>query len=105
MTFWTSSDEEAGTEDLAAWLASIGADGHDGGWESPAEVGADPDLAAVPGSDDSAVSDSGLEAAAGTEGDAEATDGAPAPTAAPGYVSGFGDHDSFGDRGDQESAS
>src|SRR6201987_1101237 len=27
MTFWTSSDEEAGTEDLAAWLASIGAEG------------------------------------------------------------------------------
>jgi DNA-directed RNA polymerase subunit beta' len=30
MTFWTSSDEEAGTEDLAAWLASIGSEGTDG---------------------------------------------------------------------------
>jgi len=35
MTFWTSSDEEAGTEDLAAWLASIGSDG-EGGWDSGA---------------------------------------------------------------------
>jgi DNA-directed RNA polymerase subunit beta' len=34
MTFWTSSDDESGTEDLAAWLASIGADGTDGGWDS-----------------------------------------------------------------------
>jgi DNA-directed RNA polymerase subunit beta' len=34
MTFWTSSDDEAGTEDLAAWLASIGADGQEGGWEA-----------------------------------------------------------------------
>jgi hypothetical protein len=34
MTFWTSSDDEAGTEDLAAWLASIGADGADGGWDT-----------------------------------------------------------------------
>jgi DNA-directed RNA polymerase subunit beta' len=36
MTFWTSSDEEAGTEDLAAWLASIGSDGAEGGegWSS-----------------------------------------------------------------------
>ncbi len=30
MTFWTSSDDEAGTEDLAAWLASIGSEGTDG---------------------------------------------------------------------------
>jgi len=30
MTFWTS-DEEQGTEDLAAWLASIGSSGNDGG--------------------------------------------------------------------------
>jgi DNA-directed RNA polymerase subunit beta' len=34
MTFWTSSDEEAGTEDLAAWLASIGSDTTTPGWES-----------------------------------------------------------------------
>jgi hypothetical protein len=26
MTFWTSSEEETGTEDLAAWLASIGSE-------------------------------------------------------------------------------
>jgi DNA-directed RNA polymerase subunit beta' len=32
MTFWTSSDEEAGTEDLAAWLASIGSQGD--AWEA-----------------------------------------------------------------------
>jgi DNA-directed RNA polymerase subunit beta' len=32
MTFWTSSDDEAGTEDLAAWLASIGSQGD--AWES-----------------------------------------------------------------------
>jgi DNA-directed RNA polymerase subunit beta' len=40
MTFWTSSDEDSGTEDLAAWLASIGTDG-DGSWDagSAAEVG------------------------------------------------------------------
>ncbi|HUE61145.1 MAG TPA: DNA-directed RNA polymerase subunit beta', partial [Acidimicrobiales bacterium] len=30
MTFWTSGDDEAGTEDLAAWLASIGSEGTDG---------------------------------------------------------------------------
>ena len=36
MTFWTSSDDEAGTEDLAAWLASIGTDGQEGGWDSGA---------------------------------------------------------------------
>jgi DNA-directed RNA polymerase subunit beta' len=29
MTFW-SSEEETGTEDLAAWLASIGGEGADG---------------------------------------------------------------------------
>jgi DNA-directed RNA polymerase subunit beta' len=33
MTFWTSSDDEAGTEDLAAWLASIGSDG-EGSWDA-----------------------------------------------------------------------
>ena len=32
MTFWTSSDDEAGTEDLAAWLASIGSQGE--AWEA-----------------------------------------------------------------------
>ena len=31
MTFWSSGDDEAGTEDLAAWLASIGSEGSDGG--------------------------------------------------------------------------
>jgi DNA-directed RNA polymerase subunit beta' len=30
MTFWSSADDEAGTEDLAAWLASIGSDSPDG---------------------------------------------------------------------------
>jgi DNA-directed RNA polymerase subunit beta' len=30
LTFWTSSDDEAGTEDLAAWLASIGSDAGSG---------------------------------------------------------------------------
>jgi DNA-directed RNA polymerase subunit beta' len=30
MTFWSSSDDEAGTEDLAAWLASIGSSDGDG---------------------------------------------------------------------------
>ena len=30
MTFWSSGDDEAGTEDLAAWLASIGSEGADG---------------------------------------------------------------------------
>jgi DNA-directed RNA polymerase subunit beta' len=33
LTFWTSADDEAGTEDLAAWLASIGSDGNEGTWE------------------------------------------------------------------------
>ena len=33
MQFWSSSDEEAGTEDLAAWLASIGSEGKEGTWE------------------------------------------------------------------------
>ena len=39
MTFWTSGDDEAGTEDLAAWLASIGSEGTDGsqGWDAGAE--------------------------------------------------------------------
>ncbi len=32
MTFWTSSDDEPGTEDLAAWLASIGSQGD--AWEA-----------------------------------------------------------------------
>ena len=36
MTFWTSSDDEAGTEDLAAWLASIGSDGPDSWTDEPA---------------------------------------------------------------------
>ena len=37
MTFWTSSDDEAGTEDLAAWLASIGSQGD--AWESECHRG------------------------------------------------------------------
>jgi DNA-directed RNA polymerase subunit beta' len=40
MTFWTSADDEAGTEDLAAWLASIGSDGPDG-WSEEGTAGAD----------------------------------------------------------------
>jgi hypothetical protein len=33
MTFWSSGDDEsAGTEDLAAWLASIGSDSSDEGF-------------------------------------------------------------------------
>jgi DNA-directed RNA polymerase subunit beta' len=111
MTFWTSSDDEAGTEDLAAWLASIGADGQDGGWEQRADVGAEPDLAAVPGPVEGvAAPNSGFDAvdepggaAAGDGG--EGTEGSPAAAAASGYASGFGDRDSFGDRDDQESAS
>ena len=41
MTFWTSGDDEAGTEDLAAWLASIGSEGTDGseGWDAGAGAG------------------------------------------------------------------
>jgi DNA-directed RNA polymerase subunit beta' len=45
MTFWTSSDDEAGTEDLAAWLASIGSQGDaweaDGDGAGGAEAGGD----------------------------------------------------------------
>jgi DNA-directed RNA polymerase subunit beta' len=46
MTFWSSADDEAGTEDLAAWLASIGSSdadssGYDtGDFESPFGNGA-----------------------------------------------------------------
>ena len=47
MTFWTSSDDEAGTEDLAAWLASIGSEGTDG-WTNGDDA---PGLAAEPAVD------------------------------------------------------
>jgi DNA-directed RNA polymerase subunit beta' len=111
MTFWTSSDDEAGTEDLAAWLASIGADGQDSGWEQPAEGSAAPDLASGPGPVEGLVApDGGFDAGgepagAGAAGGGDGTDGSPAATAASGYVSGFGDRDNFGDRDDRESAS
>ncbi len=42
MTFWTSGDEEAGAEDLAAWLASIGSTGGAvGGGAAAGEAGGD----------------------------------------------------------------
>jgi DNA-directed RNA polymerase subunit beta' len=48
MTFWTSSDDEAGTEDLAAWLASIGSDNAEG-WDAstgaPAAISTDGEAA------------------------------------------------------------
>ncbi len=34
MTFWTSADDETGTEDLAAWLASIGSSDAGDGWST-----------------------------------------------------------------------
>ncbi len=59
MTFWTSSDDEAGTEDLAAWLASIGTQGD--AWEAEANGEAQPDSV---GSDlAGSLGDSGEESA------------------------------------------
>ncbi|HEX6394927.1 MAG TPA: DNA-directed RNA polymerase subunit beta' [Acidimicrobiales bacterium] len=58
MTFWTSGDDEAGTEDLAAWLASIGSEGTDG----TDEWGGNGDGAASVGYD-GAFGDSGEESA------------------------------------------
>jgi DNA-directed RNA polymerase subunit beta' len=45
MTFWTSADDEAGTEDLAAWLASIGSSDAGDGWSTDDD---DSGLAGVP---------------------------------------------------------
>ncbi len=62
MTFWTSSDDEAGTEDLAAWLASIGSQGDawdagsDGDGQAEGSVG-------VGGEFGAAFGDSGEESA------------------------------------------
>jgi DNA-directed RNA polymerase subunit beta' len=97
MTFWTSSDDEAGTEDLAAWLASIGADGEDGGWEPRPEGGGEPDLAAVP----EPFSAYGAEPGLGLAEESPDDDGGePAATGRePGFLTGFGERD------DEESAS
>ncbi len=58
MTFWTSSEDESGTEDLAAWLASIGSQGD--AWDS----GASPDGGSDGGRELGAVfGDSGEESA------------------------------------------
>ncbi|MDE3205282.1 MAG: DNA-directed RNA polymerase subunit beta', partial [Acidobacteriota bacterium] len=63
MTFWSSGDDEAGTEDLAAWLASIGSSESDNanfGAFGAANGGVDGDGAAFGG----AFGDSGEDASA-----------------------------------------
>ncbi|MGH9057158.1 MAG: DNA-directed RNA polymerase subunit beta', partial [Acidimicrobiales bacterium] len=72
MTFWTSSDEEADTEDLAAWLASIGSDAPedwsgDGGGAGPAPAaGAGSGVVGAPDGPD--WSEPGFDAGAGEFG-------------------------------------
>ncbi len=65
MTFWTSADDEAGTEDLAAWLASIGSSDAGDGWSTDDD---DSGLTGVPSVPASGFDVGEVDSGAGTGG-------------------------------------
>jgi DNA-directed RNA polymerase subunit beta' len=101
MTFWTSSDDETGTEDLAAWLASIGADGQDGGWDSGSD--GDADTAATTTTPTATATATAMAATDG-DGSIAGSESGSGSGSDSGSGSGFGSGSDFGDT-DQESAS